>query len=204
VNLKEKYKKEYYTQNENRADSDVIDAVRQHPNALSMYRYSEFIYGDIIDVGSNLSATTLIAAESDTVISALGVDLNQTSVDRFNKIKEYAKNGAKEKTSMLVANVLELDAYLEENTFDALLTYHMLEHLYPEDLNLAIIQMKRVLKPGGYLIISIPWEMCLGSPIHITFWNDVTLKRLFETHAFKTHECYRADPRHLTGAFLKE
>jgi len=204
MNLEEKYKREYYVNNPTWVDSEVIDKLRVHPNALAIARYSDNIYGVIADLGSNHSATTLIAAENTKVTKAVGVNLNKEAIERFDRIKKFAGEGAEEKTSMVRSNVLELDQHFEEASFDTLMSFHMLEHLFPEDIHPAMEQMSRILKPGGFFIISIPWERKLGSPNHKTFWNNTSLSKLFISHGFKVYECYRVDDNHLTGAFIKQ
>jgi len=203
VSSTEKYAEEYYVTNTDIEDSSVLLLIREHPNVKAIQRYETFIYGNIIDIGSGHSATTLIAAENPKVIKAVGVNLNQAAIDRFNKIKEHATKEAKEKTSMVCSNVLELNKHFDEESFDTVMSFHMLEHLFKEDIDLAMEQMSRILKPGGMFIISIPWERQLGSPNHKTYWNDKTLSALFLKHAYTVHECYKVDDKHLTGAFIK-
>jgi len=43
-----------------------------------------------------------------------------------------------------------------ENTFDAILCIHVLEHV--EDDRRAIAELYRVLQPGGWALISVPWR----------------------------------------------
>lgn len=199
----EEYKNEHYVINTDVPDHLVIDNIREHPNALAIHRYKDFIKGSIADIGSNHSATTLIAAENHKVTLAIGVNLNMASLDRFDKIKRYATEAAEAKTSMVCSNVLDLDKHFDEDSFDTIMSFHMLEHLFIKDIDKAMYQMSRVLKQGGYFIISIPWEKQLGSPNHKTHWNDKTLSDLFIKHSYKVHECYQVDDNHLTGAFVK-
>jgi len=196
-----KYEKEFYVQDENKPEYMVLPDALRHTNTMAIIKYRDLIHGNIVDVGSDHSIYTLIAAENKNVTSAIGVDLFPPSLVKFERLKSYVHPDVAAKTTMVCANALELDQHFEENQFDSLLTFHMIEHLFPEDLDDGIQQMKRILKPEGYLIVSIPWETAHDSGNHCTFWNDVTLIELFENHGFETYDCFREINNHLTGAF---
>jgi SAM-dependent methyltransferase len=40
--------------------------------------------------------------------------------------------------------------------FDAVLSCHTLEHLYPDEVPVALAEFRRVLKPGGFVTIIVP------------------------------------------------
>lgn len=46
----------------------------------------------------------------------------------------------------------------EENQFDTVLLISILEHLKPQELEQAFIEIKRVLKPGGQVVYGVPVE----------------------------------------------
>jgi predicted SAM-dependent methyltransferase len=55
----------------------------------------------------------------------------------------------------LVAKAWELGSFTE-NSVDEVYSRHMLEHLYPEDAELALIEWRRILVPGGRLHLIVP------------------------------------------------
>lgn len=57
----------------------------------------------------------------------------------------------------------------DENTFDAVLCYHVLEHI--EDDRKAISEIYRVLKPGGWSILQTPFDKKLKTTI-----EDISVK----------------------------
>jgi ubiquinone/menaquinone biosynthesis C-methylase UbiE len=203
MNWNEKYTKEFYTNDSEVDDSKLVDHQRGHPNYGAIKRYADVISGSIVDLGSDHGAFTILAAENPNVVSATAVDLFPESMKRFGRLKQYTTPEVGNKLAMVCCNVMELDQHFTEDQFDAVLTFHMLEHLFKEDLPMALGQMRRVLKAGGHLVISIPWEQCHdpkdGS--HQTYWNDRTLAALFENNGFETAECFRWDKSHLTGLF---
>lgn len=44
----------------------------------------------------------------------------------------------------------------EIGPFDAVYTSHTLEHLYPDEVPMALAEIRRVLKPGGFGVIIVP------------------------------------------------
>jgi SAM-dependent methyltransferase len=77
-----------------------------------------------------------------------------------------------------------------DNSFDLIFLLEVMEHLdYPEQ---ALTELRRILKPGGYLIIGVPREplWCMlnmlrlkylkrlgNTPGHLNHWSTMTLKR---------------------------
>lgn len=51
------------------------------------------------------------------------------------------------------ASMVELG---EIGPFDAIYTTHTLEHLYPDEVPVALSEFRRVLKPGGFAVIVVP------------------------------------------------
>jgi SAM-dependent methyltransferase len=86
----------------------------------------------------------------------------------------------------------------DDNYFDSIIDFHTLEHIYPEDLNQVICEKYRILKHGGHIILSIPYEKAFHSPTeivpqHVNFFNETKLKKSFELNKFETIECYKDD-----------
>jgi predicted SAM-dependent methyltransferase len=88
------------------------------------------------------------------------------------------------------------------------MSFHTLEHIYPDDATKFVKESLRVLKPGGHVIISIPYERAYPDPAHVAFYNVESLTKLFEDNGFDTIECMKDNrwPEQkdlLTGVFNK-
>lgn len=53
----------------------------------------------------------------------------------------------------VVASMTDMGAI---GPFDAVYTTHTLEHLYPDEVPVALSEIRRVLKPGGFAMIVVP------------------------------------------------
>jgi SAM-dependent methyltransferase len=86
---------------------------------------------------------------------------------------------------------------IRDSAFDVVLAHHSLEHT-PEPAR-ELDEMHRVLRPGGRLLLFVPFEresryrrFRRGEPNrHLFSWNAQTLANLVETHGFEvlSSEC---------------
>ncbi len=55
----------------------------------------------------------------------------------------------------IVGTMLDMSA-VSDASVDAVFSSHNIEHLYPHEVPLALAEFKRVLKPGGFVVITCP------------------------------------------------
>jgi predicted SAM-dependent methyltransferase len=53
----------------------------------------------------------------------------------------------------IIASMTDLG---EIGPYDAVYSSHCLEHLYPDEVHVALAEVRRVLKPGGFAVIIVP------------------------------------------------
>lgn len=75
----------------------------------------------------------------------VGMDINEKAVDFM---KDYAD------AEFRVGSILDMP--FPESFFDMVVCIEVLEHLYPKDIDKAMSELVRVLKPNGYAIIATP------------------------------------------------
>jgi SAM-dependent methyltransferase len=119
----------------------------------------------------------------DLGYEAHGVELNAA-----------AAAGVDPRVRMRIAPQLA-DARYADSTFDAVILWHVLEHLPRPDATLA--EIARILKPGGRLILAVPnsgslqatWSgpnwFHLDLPRHLYHFDDKTLTRLVDRYGFQ-------------------
>ena len=56
----------------------------------------------------------------------------------------------------VVASITDMKSAFSPNSFDAIWSSHSLEHLFAHEVPLALAEFKRVLKPDGFALITLP------------------------------------------------
>lgn len=175
---------------------------RNHANYKIMESYKEYIKGISSDFGANHGACTLLLLDFNPEV-IYGYDINI-------KALEIAYTTAQSLNTKVPVNFVVADLRSipnEDNFFDFGMSFHTLEHIYPEDSKKVVGEFYRVLKPDGYFVISIPYDHEYPDPYHVAFYKEDTLSELFESQGFKTIECFKDDrfveKGLLTGLFKK-
>ena len=109
------------------------------------------------------------------------------------EITPEAASGADPGAQIRIAPELAKAGY-EENAFDAVIMWHVLEHLpHPEQ---TLVEIRRILRPGGRLILAVPNFGSLQSqrtandwfhldlPRHLYHFTPETLQRLLASNEF--------------------
>jgi 2-polyprenyl-3-methyl-5-hydroxy-6-metoxy-1,4-benzoquinol methylase len=174
-----------------------------HPNGNILNIYSEIIRGNVLDFGCNHGACSYLICSNKNVKSITGLDLNQEAI----KVAENTKtNYPNCDIKFICENILNTTL---TQSFDTIVSFHTLEHIYPEDVNSVLSKLYDSLTYDGYFIISIPYDHAFDDGTqHVAFYNEASLSKLFEENKFTTIECLN-DNRHsesgiLTGIFKKE
>jgi 2-polyprenyl-3-methyl-5-hydroxy-6-metoxy-1,4-benzoquinol methylase len=191
-------KENYITVNSN------PDSWRPHANFKLMQHYSHYIKGNTVDIGCNHGACTLLLLDYvEKLESITGIDMN------FEALQIAFNNAHLLKPSIPVNFIAMnfLENSLESNTYDFLMTFHILEHIYPQDSIKFVSELYRILKPGGYLLLSIPYDRAYPDPCHVAFYNVDSLCSLFEECGFVTIEAMKdnrwTEKNLLTAIFFK-
>ena len=121
---------------------------------------------------------------------AYGIDYAEVAVDLSQDLLQSESGPAPGKTGVYQADAKHLP--FPSARFDRVLMFDVVEHLYPWELDAALAETKRVLKPGGMFVVHTAPNR----------WYDVyayPLVRLIRTVQGKGH-LYPRDPRALNVA----
>jgi SAM-dependent methyltransferase len=164
---------------------------RTHITYTIVKQYSGLFGEKCANLGSNSGYINFLVAEFESVKESIGFDINQKALDFGNTaIRNKFKTNVADKVKFRFSNLINVDS--EDNYFDSIVTFHTLEHIFQKDLNKVISEAYRILKPNGYVIISIPYEKAFDTLIqHVSYFNEKSLMKLFEINGFKTIECYK-------------
>jgi len=164
---------------------------------------AEYIKGDVCDLGCNHGACTFLMMDFNDVKSIHGVDINlkalELAYDTASKITTNIK------FNFYRANLMEMP--IEDEKFDFVMSFHTLEHIFPNDVHKVVSEIHRIMKPNAHVLISIPYDHAYPDAHHVAFYKEDTLKDLFESHGFETKECFKDDRFYqkdlLTAIFTK-
>lgn len=127
--------------------------------------------GRTLEIGPG-TGSHLEFEDSAKIVEYVGVELRPTFADAVAKRNPKAR---------LVVGDCQKRLDLPDGHFDRVLAIHILEHL--ENLPAALVEIKRVLRPGGLFSVIIPAEGGLG------YWlgRKVSVQRIFEK---RYHQAY--------------
>ena len=136
------------------SNTEKIESYQQRIRDLEWSSYVNYIPKEsrFLDVGCG-AGYNIERAKLELGCDVIGVDPapGEHGVGRFSK-------GIIEERSIIQGFAEKLP--FESNTFDVVFSSHVLEHV--NDIDASLEEMKRVLKPGGVLIIGMPTAtMCL-------------------------------------------
>jgi SAM-dependent methyltransferase len=106
-----------------------------------------------------------------------GVDINPSSVEKLVKEGLNAKLG-------------DVSALPYENSFfDVVHSSNLIEHLSPEEARMMFMESKRVLKPGGRMILITPMPRTVWNTFgHIKPYPPAAIKKLFRKVSLESFE----------------
>ena len=105
-------------------------------------------YRNILDIGSGQGIITCEIARRLPQSKVVGIDILEHLVERDNRV---AKKIGLENCRFEVMDIMNMDF---ENRFDLVVTVDILEHIDDDDR--ALQQFRKVLKPGGELLLHVP------------------------------------------------
>ena len=136
------------------------------------------------DLGCNHGSCTILLHDLNP-LHVDGYDINNNALQVAQQTSiDY---GVSSKTNFIEADLTDIP--VENEQYDIITSFHTLEHIYECDCNIVVKEMHRILKPLGYVLISIPYKHNYPDPCHVAFYDEITLQNLFEKHNFKTIYC---------------
>lgn len=104
----------------------------------------------VLDAGCGLGGRTIYYSEKGAE-SIVGIDIDENHI-KYSK--EFAAYKNVKNATFMVANFIDIP--FESNKFDIIILNDVVEHIRTDYLEPALLELKRVLKPGGKLFIEFP------------------------------------------------
>lgn len=119
----------------------------------------------ILDVGVGLGR---LLSQIELNVEKFGVDIS----------KSYLSEAKDKGINVCLSKIEELPYH--DNLFDVIVTTDVLEHVF--DLNQCVKEIKRVLKPDGYLIVRVPYKEDLSAYINYDQYEFIHLRNFDENY----------------------
>jgi ubiquinone/menaquinone biosynthesis C-methylase UbiE len=103
----------------------------------------------VLDVGCGRGEMVFYAAGKGA--RAIGIDYSNDSIDLAKLAQGKQQKDIQNRTEFIQMDAKKLK--FRNSDFDLIIMTDVVEHLYPEELDLVFGEIKRVLKPGGILVI---------------------------------------------------
>lgn len=145
------YTKEYYLKNcLGYEEFDMYKGEKLHPEVEKLLHYVTFKKGmKVLDLGCGRGDTAFYLAKKGNKVT--GIDYAKDAIKIAKRTRLEKKENIKRYTQFFVMDAKNLQ--FPDNSFDIVLSFDVFEHLYPEELELAVQEIKRVLKSDGILLI---------------------------------------------------
>ncbi|MGL5329538.1 MAG: class I SAM-dependent methyltransferase [Peptostreptococcaceae bacterium] len=138
---------------------------------------SPYVKGKILDFGCGSGHLDLLLARSGRLVT--GVDLSSIAIDIANYIKSIEDDEVKSRLNFYLEDIaIDPIVYHE---FDCCISTHVFEHI--PDISKIMQGIRKRLKPGSYMLISVPIGYAYNDPDHCHhFMNEDELRRHFEPY----------------------
>jgi ubiquinone/menaquinone biosynthesis C-methylase UbiE len=189
------YNKEYYL-NICLGNDEFIKSggKRLHPKVLSLISKIPVTKNmKILDIGCGRGDIALyLAKKAEKVI---GIDYSQDAIEIANLTKSNFSSAIQKKTEFKVMNAKKL--LFENNSFDLILCIDVFEHLYPAEVQIMLRQIKRVLKPNGFLFVHTGTNRILNDFTYKYYIRpmNIILTKIDQIIKQKTYPPLPSDPR---------
>jgi len=140
-------------------------------------KYSRLSTGKVLDIGAGTGAFLQTMNKSKWEVT--GLEPDDTARENAKKLYGLSLHPPEE-----IFN-------LRPQSFDAITLWHVLEHVH--ELHVYMDQIKKLLKPTGYLFIAVPNYTCYDEKVYKEFWAAYDVPR----------HLYHFSPTSITQLLLK-
>ncbi|MFZ5986173.1 MAG: class I SAM-dependent methyltransferase [Bacillota bacterium] len=170
---------------------------KQYGNEIINYTKSRIpLNGRILDFGCGKGFFIEKLANQNIVCE--GIDFSKESLEEVVK-----RLGANNKFFKGVTLSEGLPTPLDKESYDVVFFIETLEHLMPEEIQPTIIELNRVTKKGGYVVLTTPNDEDLDSAKimcpdcgcifhmvqHMSSWSTASVEKLMGENGYKTVVC---------------
>ena len=208
---------DYYTHEEKEANNQeslsFLDRLRKHISwrldggeDLTPYDVKPLL------TGNNLSICEIGCGNGGNLAKFLAEGFSVVGVEPDPTAREVAKRSV---VNVFAGTAEELPEAVTNQQYDVVLMSHVLEHCL--DINAAVANAKKVLRPGGIFLVETPNCQSRGFksyqgewpwsdiPRHLNFFTPYSLQKILSKYGFEVEETkYSGFCRQFSNSWLKE
>ena len=180
------------------------------PGIVKFFKSKGLLKGDVLDYGCG-AGHLLEQMLQETAVNFYGLDYSADSIEETKK-RTTGKSNLKQ--LVLIDN---LPTHFKDEQFDFITLIETIEHLQDEVLHETMNELFRILKSGGKIFITTPFNEDLNQHLnfcpfcksefhemqHMQTFNIVSLKALGAKHGFKVDYCVNIDMERLKLGHIK-
>jgi len=178
---------------------------REHAKYQILSQYKNEIGPRVAEVGCNSGYHCYLMAEFTNIKEFLGFDINRKALDLGDsKFRKEFPEEVSSKVKFIYSDICKIEGY--SNYFDTIISFHVLEHIYPEDLKKVLLEKNKILKKDGNLIVSLPYKRSLYCSEHVNFFTLKSLNEAISSQGFIEKDLYidlRTGSKCITGIYKK-
>ena len=144
----------------------------------------------ILDLGCGRGDLAMEAARRDA--NVIGIDYSKDAIEITNEMVRKPGNRKLKNVKFLQMDAKRLEFH--SNSFDLVISIDVFEHLYKEELEIVMKEIKRVLKPGGKLIVDTAYNKIYLDYTH-RFWAYPLDKLLIQLNKLIANKEYPSLPK---------
>lgn len=171
-----------------------------------------------LDIGCSWGPLTFSLAESKNVKTVIGIDVELQALELAKAIKDSSFFGSNSNRKIQFIEAAAEKLPFENNHFDLIVCNTVIEHV--SDIEKAVLEMYRILKPGGFIYLEAPnyiwpyephlnlWMFPMGPKFlvkimakifrkehvnfvdHLNFVNPFRMERIFKKHSIPYSNLY--------------
>lgn len=154
---------------------------------------------DLIEVEDGMKVLDIGCGRGDMIfycaslgMECVGIDYSKKGISIANDAKKHQRKSILKKVSFSLMDAKKID--FPDSTFDLVISVDVFEHLYKEELELVLSEVKRVLKPNGILLVHTEFNKIYLNFTHKNFIFPVS-KLLLRLNKLVTNNEYPGLPK---------
>ncbi len=173
-----------------KSDAEIDHWISTHMNTQLLRRYEQILVGPVLDIGCSFGYT-LYYLSKEMPDDFHGMDVNARELENAKDFLER-----KEVLVTLHHHDITQEPFETKLKFNTILLFHILEHIYEEDLRKVMACIRYYASSEANVLVSMPYGRNESCPEHVNGFDCTKLIKMFTENGFGVGDCYREMREH--------